>query len=335
MVAGSAQQTHLQEQRLLRQRNQEELEIQRQQRLNKAEEEVRQAELRQHQASCELRLQQILSEQEELLSKKPEEERQASQRLQQLISQNRGLQRTDALSSSAATTVLHEVMEAFSLTPTTAATTSAATTATSEIVPCCHGSTSDHFSDGISYRSVIDDFSSLLGSVEGRTAFIDYHQSHSEYFTDLNFAHYIFALGTSWYLKTNQVTIEMEELLELAIGIKYLYFYRAEVPDYDKYNRYIREIRNEDERVVINCLSRETRSYCDCMEAKKKEAAGMEKRQICYGCDNIFPRDNMKKCSGCKCAMFCTTEGCYEKYWPKHKASCQGLQKVHAKITGL
>ena len=57
----------------------------------------------------------------------------------------------DAVAASSATittTVLDEMMEALALTTTTP---SAAATFASDIGRCCHGSASDHFSDGRAY----------------------------------------------------------------------------------------------------------------------------------------------------------------------------------------
>ena len=253
------------------------------------------------------------------LSNKEEEERQASQHLRQLITQHRGLPRTDAWSFSTATTVVNEVMEALSLTPTTAAATSAATTAASDIIgPCCHGSTSDHFSDGLAYRDLIQNFLS-------EETVNKFEEGHLIYLQDLNFVQYIFALCTSWYLKTNQSTEEMNYLLKFAIQIKYIHLNDGKFNS-DQVKRYVRAINKNDDRDVINCLSRETKSYCDCMKAKKKEATGMAKIELCYGCHSMFPRDGMLICSGCNYAMFCD-EDCQAKNWPNHREACKMCQK--------
>ena len=266
MVAGSAQQTHLQEQRQALsqelQRGQEELEILRQQ-----------------------------------LSDKKEEERQAS---------------------VAATTVLNEVMEALSLTPTTAANTSAATTAASDIGPCYHGSTSDHFSDGRAYRDLIHEYVSeekVHGLEEG----------HLKYFQDLNFVQYTFALCTSWYLKTNQSTKEMNYILKLVMQIKYIHLNDGKFNS-DQVRRYVRAIFKNDDRGVINCLYRETKPYCNCMKDKKTEADGMAKEAWCSGCERSVPRKGMLICSGCKVAMYCN-EDCQTQHWPNHRETCKYLRK--------
>ena len=251
--------------------------------------------------------------------------------------------------------VLEEVMAALSLSTTT--TTSAAVS--DSIDPCCHGSTSAHFPDGRAYSDVIEEFLAVSDHEEyfgdlnfflyillNRTMvdFIQefsavrsvgkkgwrakFEQDHKKYCTDLKFAQYIFSVCTSWYLKTNHASNDMKELLVLAVVIKYLCHPRfaqrsgGPAPDHDKLNRYYRAIYNNDDRGVIHCLSRETNSFCDCMQAKNTEAKGMEKTNKCYGCKHSFPRKGMLKCRGCKIAIFCN-EDCYKKNWPSHKEGCK------------
>ena len=226
-----------------------------------------------------------------------------------------------ASSAAAATTVLDEVMEAFALT-----TTAAASTTPSDRGPCFHGSTSDRFRDGVAYRDVIRDYL----SAPDRPKFIKDHQ----YFTDLTFSRYVFAVCTSWYLAMNRTTVDMRWLLQMAIEIKYL-FVPAMVGsggpalDQDKLNRYCRGIHTTvNDRGVINCLSRETKPFCDCMKVKKTEADGLEKTEFCWRCRHSFPRDGMLKCSGCKIVMYCN-EDCQTKDWPRHRETCKTLEKVH------
>jgi len=157
-----------------------------------------------------------------------------------------------------------------------------------------------------------------------------FEKGHWEYFHDLQFAHYIFALCTSWYLKTNQLTPEMHDLLAMAMKIKYIHMNDGKFNS-DQVKRYVRAIFKNDDRNVINCLSRETKSYCDCMKDKKTEADGMEKTEFCYGCHTIVPREGMLKCSGCNFAMFCT-DGCYDKHWPKHREVCKKFKLSNAML---
>ena len=222
-------------------------------------------------------------------------------------------------------TVLEEVMDELSSTTST----SAATATPSDRGPCFHGITSDHFLNGVAYRDIICDYLTL--SVPDRPRFTD---DHEEYFTDLNFSRYVFAVCTSWYLTMNRTTIDMIWLLHMAIDIKYLFVvldaHRSggPAPDRDKLYRYYLGIHNNaDDRGVINCLSRETKPFCDCMKVKKTEADGMDKIEHCVGCNNIFPRKDMLKCSGCKIALFCSNE-CQAKDWLEHRKDCKTLEKV-------
>ena len=64
-------------------------------------------------------------------------------------------------------------------------------------------------------------------------------------------------------------------------------------PDDDQIKRYRRECWNNDDRGVINSLSRETKAYCNCMKDKKSEANGMEKLERCLACQHSFPRAGM------------------------------------------
>ena len=225
------------------------------------------------------------------------------------------------------TTVLDEVMKSLTLAITNTTTTTSAA-ASDSIVPCCHGSTSAHFPDGRAYNDVIKKFVAVYGDEEKEEKL---HEDHQKDMKDSNFIQYVFALGTSWYLKMNTTNRDMKWLLLTATLNKY-------DPDKDKNKdkliRYSRAITQKDDRGVINCLSRETKSFCDCMQAKKTEAKGMAKTERCYGCDRIFPRTGMLICSGCKLAMFCN-EVCQTKNWPKHRESCQGLQKTQAEDRAL
>ena len=227
---------------------------------------------------------------------------------------------TAASSSSSPAANLNEMMEALALTITN--------TSASDIRACSHGSTSTHFPDGRAYSDVLKEY---LLEPNGKAAQL-FEKGHLEYFTDLDFAQYLFALCTSWYLKLNGTTLEMKVILQRAISIKYVEC--APEPNVKKVNRYFRAILAKDDRGVINCLSRETKSFCNCMGEKKTEADGMEKTDRCYGCQQSFPRSDMKKCSGCKIAMFCKTEGCYDEHWPKHREACKKIQHSLQKQQG-
>ena len=239
---------------------------------------------------------------------------------------------------SSAATILFDVMNELWLTNSTTAATIAAA---SDNSPCFHGSTSNHFPDGRSYNKVIVDYLSLTNGGTNPSAVKDFvsNRGHDEDFVDLNFSRYIFALCTSWYLKLNRTTPDMKELLHRALRIKYLYeplcvellSSGGPGPDHDKLNRYYRAIMmNTDDRGFINCLSKETKPYCDCMKGKKREADTMDKIELCCGCKRTFQREGMLKCSGCKCVMYCN-EDCQTKDWPKHRENCNTNKEFYKK----
>ena len=62
-------------------------------------------------------------------------------------------------------------------------------------------------------------------------------------------------------------------------------------PDQNKSHWYYRAIVvSTDDRGFINCLWKETKTFCDCMKDKKTEAEGMEKLDMCDGCKRFVPR---------------------------------------------
>jgi len=217
-------------------------------------------------------------------------------------------------SSVVSTTVLSEVMEALTLNITathTAAAAVAAAASESSGPSCCHGSTSVHFPDGRAYSDLIKGI--LAVQKDGKEKIVKFYVDNKVYLKDLNFIRYMFAFCTSWYLKTKTTNYEMKVLLGLATVYKYS-------SDDEKMKRYGRAIQLD--RGVINCLSRETKSFCDCMQAKKMEAKGMAKKERCVGCGIIFPRKDMKICKGCKISGYCN-EDCQTKDWPKHRGNCR------------
>jgi len=216
------------------------------------------------------------------------------------------------------------VMKSLTLAITNTITTTSAA-ASDSIVPCCHGSTSAHFPDGRAYNDVIKKIVAASGDGEKEQKL---YEDHNEDIKDSNFIQYVFAVGTSWYLKMNTTNNDMKWLLFSATLKKY--DPDEEDKNKDKLTRYARAIViNDDDRGVINCLSRETKSFCDCMQAKKMKAKGMAKTERCRGCRIMFPRTGMLVCSGCKVSFFCN-EVCQTQNWPKHRESCQKLQKRQA-----
>ena len=241
---------------------------------------------------------------------------------------------TVSLPSSSPTEADTTTAVARTATVATKSTATTTTTSASNVYSCSHGSTLNHFSDVQVYRDAIKEFL-LLPDKEGWEE--KFHHDHPECFTDLKFSQYIFALCTSWYLKDrrNAMTFELRILLDLGTAMKYIYVplkldWNAN-PDLDQVQRYHRELFTNDDRGVINRLSRETKSYCNCMQDKKEEATGMAKMGRCNGCKHTFLRNDMKKCDGCKFAMFCT-EDCQVKSWPAHKMFCTTVKKMRSDV---
>ena len=202
---------------------------------------------------------------------------------------------------------------------------------------CSHGSLYDHFHDtGVAYEDVMRDIIMLSQYAEEddtrrcteREIFVT---DHKEKFVDLNFARYLFAVCTSQYLENKNLTNQTRELLSVALEIKYLYARQFEhqrsggpAVDHDQAKRYRKQVYVGGDRGIINCLSRETKAYCTCMDDMKREAESMKKTEICGGCNRSVPRKGMLKCSGCNYLMYCNEE-CQNKHWPEHKHDCSGI----------
>ena len=226
-------------------------------------------------------------------------------------------------STVAATAVLDEVMAALTLNITATNNTATTAAAASERSgpSCCHGSTSTHFPDGRAYNDVITGIlavQKLAVQKDDQEKIVKLCVDQEENLNDVNFCQYIFAVCTSWYLKTKTTNSDMKRLLLLAAVHKYS-------SDADKVKRSSRAIPLD--RGFIKCLAQETKSYCDCLHAKKREARGMAKTQICDGCYQNFPRKDMLICSGCKIAMYCN-EDCQTQYWPEHREICAAVVRA-------
>jgi rRNA maturation endonuclease Nob1 len=116
-------------------------------------------------------------------------------------------------------------------------------------------------------------------------------------------------------------------LLHLGIRIKYN---GSSYDSSDKTLKYGSDVEADD-RGVINCLARETKNFCDCMK-KKKEAKEMAKLLRCYGCSELFPKEQIRICTGCKIdgyfsARFHSKE-CHKKHWPEHRIVCKYVAEI-------
>lgn len=156
----------------------------------------------------------------------------------------------------------------------------------------------------------------------------------------------IFALCTSLFFETTSIEELTKEytlklLMKLGLQIKHLKEAsraagQGRKYDYTKLSKHYNDIsdskifkssarRDGNDRGIINCLRRETKPFCNCMKAKKTEALDMEKLGICAGCNEVFPKIEMRPCTGCY-RRFYHNKACYNQHWPVHKSDCQSIQ---------
>jgi hypothetical protein len=155
-----------------------------------------------------------------------------------------------------------------------------------------------------------------------------------KFITDPRFSRFIFAFSTTVYLNSNlkedllaKITV-VRQLLKLGMSVKYAYIpkslggeFNAEI--FLKHSNDI--IANE--RGVINCLSRETKIFCECMKPKKTEAKDMEKLGRCFGCNELFQKEQLRLCTGCNTIKFCSKK-CHSQKWNDHKVYCKVLREI-------
>jgi hypothetical protein len=201
---------------------------------------------------------------------------------------------------------------------------------------CYHGSTAEKFPLDSDYGKVICDYISSrqklgdgISTREGGEFEIKFGMDHIELMADLKFGQFVFAFSTTVYLNNNleentYAKSTVRQLLYLGITIKYYWIPASlgEKYDKEKYYKYCRDIG--DERGIINCLSRETKIFCDCMKPKKSEAKNMEKLDKCYGCKELFAKADLRFCIGCNVVKYCSKE-CHINSWPSHKSDCRML----------
>ena len=119
--------------------------------------------------------------------------------------------------------------------------------------------------------------------------------------------------------------------------------------NYEKNCKYNRDITNE--RGLINCLSRETSLYCNCMTPHKIEAnkklsetttttttmdgrvttvvPTVVKVGTCFGCQQEFPKQTLSFCTGCNIHKYCGKR-CQIDNWPHHKVFCKMVQAANS-----
>mmetsp|Transcript_3132 Transcript_3132/g.3530 ORF Transcript_3132/g.3530 Transcript_3132/m.3530 type:complete len:239 (+) Transcript_3132:13-729(+) len=198
-------------------------------------------------------------------------------------------------------------------------TTAIITATMTKTITCFHGSTAEAY-DSVCYKKAIDEWGDILKQSKSSTIIPDFLHKHQRLVADLDFWKYIFSFATRIYLDNkflednDLLKLRVRSMVRLGIICKY---------NGDKINKYCRDI--DTDRGIIKCLARETLSAsCECMKASKLEAQAMEKLGGCFGCTQKFPKMQLRLCSRCKVAKFCSNE-CMKKNWSEHKANCNLL----------
>mmetsp|Transcript_15832 Transcript_15832/g.17104 ORF Transcript_15832/g.17104 Transcript_15832/m.17104 type:complete len:255 (-) Transcript_15832:192-956(-) len=158
--------------------------------------------------------------------------------------------------------------------------------------------------------------------------FDDDHQHLTLY--DTNFCDFIFSFCTHLYLNSIDSTEEIQQLLELALSMRYIEQPMRKGVDVGpgsegetKYKKYTTDVCLQ--RGMINCLARET--PCDCMKPKKLEAQKMDRTGICHGCLDEVPKNTLKLCTGCNMVKYCSRE-CQVNGWPEHREACKRMSQM-------
>ena len=98
--------------------------------------------------------------------------------------------------------------------------------------------------------------------------------------------------------KIRSLRVEIRSLTQI-IRAHSIHFY---APDRGKCDKYSRDCLTN--RGIINCLFRETNTFCNCMKPYKEEAKAMEKLGMCMMCDQEFPKMQLKRCFRCLAVQY-------------------------------
>jgi len=72
---------------------------------------------------------------------------------------------------------------------------------------------------------------------------------------------------------------------------------------------------------------------CNCMSGLKKAAKRAPKMNLCFHCQKEDVRDNIRKCSRCKVARYCSKE-CQKADWASsHKDQCQMISDFYVSLS--
>ena len=146
----------------------------------------------------------------------------------------------------------------------------------------------EHFAKGSDYQMVVDERISILvkyGTTEHLSLMLrNFDTKHSILLKKSSYYKYIFAFTTEMFrncYKTEKYSASFKKYLKwilwLGLESKYVYsplsadteFYSPLSADTEKHTKYSRDIVTE--RGIINCLYRETKTFCNCMKPFKIE----------------------------------------------------------------
>jgi hypothetical protein len=198
---------------------------------------------------------------------------------------------------------------------------------------CYHGSTIDKFQPNSEFMKAYKEYTDMCVQIENindhdlqLSMKEKYDKDHKHIIHNPEFYRFIWAYCTEQYLKSNNLQEQDPKLRQeiwrlLTLG---LIGSRNKISN-EQCSKYKRDIRTN--RGIINCLARETKTYCNCMREGKDIARTMEKIGVCYGCKQEFPKEALSLCNGCQSVKYHSRE-CQINNWPNHKLHCKKWQAL-------
>lgn len=71
---------------------------------------------------------------------------------------------------------------------------------------------------------------------------------------------------------------------------------------------------------------------CGCLRERAEEMRRLPPMAKCYGCKVQAPKSQLRRCSRCRLAVYCSPE-CQRACWPVHKRTCMPCQQPAAATT--
>merc|ERR1712238_588822 len=153
---------------------------------------------------------------------------------------------------------------------------------------------------GSDYQMVLVERISIVenaSTTEYRMLLQNFETKHEDLLKEPDFYRYTFAYITEVFRNSygsEKYSPPFEAHLQfiLCLGIKSKYLHSPLSADTEKLHKYGRDIMTA--RGIINCLYRETKTFCDCMKPYKIDAVGMDKLGSCYGCRKKVSKTQLK-----------------------------------------